>query len=110
MKKIISILLSLTIALIFTSCDEDSKDSNNLNYVTIGQDIVFEVLPDGTAAFDLPVYVTKVENFDRSFDIKLIDASTTADPSAFTIPSVVFFISFANSGNLAERKSNIFCF
>lgn len=89
MKKIISLLLYLTIALIYTSCDEDSKDSNDLNYATFGQNVVFEVLPDDNASFELPVYVTKVESFDRSLDVKLIDASTTANPSAFTIPSTV---------------------
>lgn len=101
MKKIISILLSLTIVLIFNSCSEDSKDSNNLNYVALGQNFVVEILPDGNESFDFPVYVTKIENFDRTFEIKLIEASTTADPSAYTIPSTVTVPAGASVGYVA---------
>lgn len=98
MKKIISILLSLTIVLIFNSCDEDSKDSNNLNYVALHQNYAAEVLPDGNESFDLPVYATKIENFDRTFEVRLIEASSTADPSAYTIPSTVTIPAGASTG------------
>lgn len=100
MKKIISILLSLTIVLILNSCSEDSKDSNNLNYVALHQNFVAEVLPDGNESFDFPVYATKIENFDRTFEVSLIEASSTADPSAYSIPSTVTIPAGKSTGYL----------
>lgn len=98
MKKVISLLLTLTIALIFTSCEEDLKDSNDLNYVALHQNFVAEVLPDGNESFDFPVYATQIENFDRTFEVRLIEASSTADPSAYSIPSSVTIPAGASTG------------
>jgi hypothetical protein len=87
MKKIKFLVLFTISLIVLNSCDGDDQESVNINYVGFVADFAIGVDPAGNASEDVSVYATRITNFDRTFEIKVIDASTTADPSAYNIAS-----------------------
>lgn len=100
MKKTIYILAFLFGIIAFISCEEndDTPVVTNINYVGFQSDIIIGVSPTGTGTQEIKIATSNIVNNDRVFNIVLDANLTTADASAYTIPSSVTVPANSNIG------------
>ena len=107
MKKAILLLLTIASISMLNSCDEDLKDSSNLNYVTFSQATYNAgVDPNGSTTLEIPVYSANISGSDRSFEIAVDDSSTGADGS-YQVPAAVTIPGGSNEGILSVVLSDV---
>jgi hypothetical protein len=89
-------------------CSDDLKGTKDLNYVTfeataidLGVDI------GGTNVREVKLYTTQVSGSDRTYNIKVVTASTTADPQAYEVPETITVPAGSNEGTLAITLSDV---
>jgi hypothetical protein len=88
MKKILTLLLVATLVFSVSSCDDLKDDVLQVNFVSFeATDYEFGVDIDGSSSNEIKVYTSKSSGSDRTFNIKVNDASTV-DPNAYTFTQV----------------------
>ena len=91
MKKFFISLMLLSVALVLTNCEKSDNTPAiaDIDYVSFESSFLIGVDPTGTANSEVKVAVSKASNTDRTFNLSVVDDMTTADPSAYSIPSSV---------------------
>lgn len=91
MKKILTILTIMFSLALFTNCEknDDSPAITGIDYVGFESDFQIGVDPTGTASSDVKVAVSKASSSPRVFNISVVSDMTTADASAYSVPSSV---------------------
>lgn len=108
MKRITFLLLLLVPIFTFTSCEDDIKGTEDLNYVTFEAVTMNMGVPiDGSTEREIKLYTTQVASSDRSFNINVVAASTTASPGAYSIPATVTVPANSNVGVLTIGLSDV---
>lgn len=101
MKKI-KFLLLLTVSLFtLNGCDNEDQEPIDIDYVGFVADFAIGVAPTGTKSEEVAIYATKSKNFDRTFNIEVIAASTTATANAYSVPSSVTIPAGSNKGSFS---------
>jgi hypothetical protein len=107
MKKLTTALLLIFSILAFNNCSDEVTGTKDLNY------IAFQVPPptiivekNGTITSDIHVYTTQVASSDRTFDVKVVAASTTANAASYKVPESVTVPANSNDGKLTITVSD----
>ena len=91
MKKYIYILFA-SLGLL-TSCEEDVvifDGENGQTVVQFGQSSAnLAITIDATGSIDVPVDVTTVSDSERTFNVRVVEDATTADPGSYSFGSIV---------------------
>ena len=104
--KNFKILFLAVVALLAFSC-EDEVEAPGTNYVTFeSTDYDFEVTPDGTTTRDIYVYSANFRGSERTFDVNVLTAESTADPSIYSVPATVTIPANSNVGTLSVTASD----
>ena len=101
MKKILNyIILGVFIATVY-SCDEDAT-SNSVNYLTFESGPVAATVDvgQGSSTTDVAVYAGNKSGSDRTFNVMVDTDASTADPSAYSVPSSVTIPGGSSAGAL----------
>lgn len=106
MKKIL-ILFSLVLSITFVGCNDDDGASLS-NYVTFeSTGYQFGVDINSSSSNDIKVYTSDISGTDRTYAITVVEAGTTADPAALTIPSAVTVPAGSNEGVFTVEISDL---
>jgi hypothetical protein len=91
MKKLLSILILTLSLFVFTNCEknEDSAIITKIDYVGFESGFVAGVDPTGTLEQEIKIAVSQISSADRTFNIAVVADLTSADPSAYSLPSSV---------------------
>ncbi|MFY0603624.1 MAG: hypothetical protein JXQ93_06715 [Flavobacteriaceae bacterium] len=109
MKKITQLLfLALTITF-FASCEEStSTDPTGVNYVTFeAATYTFGVDIGSTNTNDIKVYAANISGSERTINVSVVAAGTSADPASYTVPTTVTIPANSNVGTLSITVSDI---
>jgi len=93
--------------LVFYNCD-DSQENNTINYVsfeTTSYDFGVDI--GSSSSNDINIYSTTISNSERTFDISILTDVTTADASAYTVPSSVTIPAKSNIGVFSVSISDL---
>lgn len=97
MKKLLILFLALVTTSIFVSCDSDD-DAASLNYVAFqNEPSNVEVEFNGSTTYDVKVYTANVVGSDRTFNIRVSDASSLS-AEAYAVPATVTVPGGSNEG------------
>ena len=91
MKKLVT-LLSLIISIaLFTNCQEndDTPAILGIDYVGFESDFQIGVDPNGNASQEVRIAVSQASGSDRTFNLSVNADMTTADASAYSVPSSI---------------------
>lgn len=107
MKKITNLLM-ITIALfVFNGCADKIDGTVDLNYASFEANTpTIIVEKDGTTSTDIYVYTTQMTGSDRTFNISVVEASTTVNTEAYTVPATVTVPANSNKGTLTVSVSD----
>lgn len=89
MKKIITLIAITLSVVVFTNCEENDTTPAilEIDYVGLESDFTVGVDPTGTTSQEVRIATSTTTNSDRSFTITVDTDLTTADASAYTLPS-----------------------
>lgn len=108
MKKLTYLLLITISLVVFNSCEDDSINTKDLNYISFeGLTYNFGVALDNSSTRDIKVYSTQITGSDRTFNVKVLTASSTASPAAYTVPSTVTIPANSNVGLLSVNIKDL---
>ncbi|WP_324720943.1 hypothetical protein [Salinimicrobium sp. HB62] len=106
MKKYLLLLVATFSMSMFVGCDFD-EDLEPLSYATfergplsVGVDI------DGSRTYDVTVFTGNVVGSDRTIDVT-VDASSTLDAAAYSVPATVTIPANSNEGTLTIDVSDV---
>lgn len=100
MKRIKYLFLITILTFAFNSCADDHEDvTTNLNFITFA-DTSLDLIVNKNESnnIDVTIYTTKISSSDRTITIGVDIDQTTADPSAYTIPTSVTIPANTNVG------------
>ncbi len=85
---------------VFTNCEknEDSLTIEDINYVGFESDRILGVDPAGTLSQELIIATSTTSSSDRTFNIEIDTDLTTADASAYSVPSSITVPANSNVG------------
>lgn len=91
MKKITTILAIVFGLMLFTDCKEndDTPTILGIDFVGFESDFQIGVDPTGNTSQEVKIAVSQASGADRSFNLSVNADMTTADPSAYSVPSTV---------------------
>ncbi|ULC60223.1 hypothetical protein MBM09_04350 [Flaviramulus sp. BrNp1-15] len=91
MKKIAIILTVMFSIALFTNCEEndDTPAITGIDFVGFESDFQIGVDPTGNASQEVKVAISQSSGSDRTFNLSVNTDLTTADASAYSIPSSV---------------------
>lgn len=100
MKKLIFSLAVVTSIVLFTNCEknDDSPTILEIDYVGFEADFTIGVDPTGNMSQEVRVATSNKASSDRSFTIAVDTDLSTADPSAYSVPSSVTVPAGSNVG------------
>ncbi len=107
MKKILNyIILGVFITAAY-SCEEDAT-SNSANYLTFASSsqVATVDVGEGSATMDVTVYTGNKSGSDRTFSV-MVDAASSADPSAYSVPLSVTVPGGTNVGTIAVTLNEV---
>ena len=108
MKRITFLLLLLVPIFVFNSCEDDIKGTEDLNYITFEAATMNMGVPiGGSADREIKLYTTQVTSADRSFNINVVSATTTATAGSYTVPATVTVPANSNVGILTIGLSDV---
>lgn len=106
MKKLKIILFAALAILTFNSCEEETPEPQNANYITFAKTSYSTgVDVGGSTTVEIPVYTANVVGTDRSFDISILPTSTAAAGS-YTVPSTVTIPAGSNEATLSIQLTD----
>ena len=107
MKKIIYLSLLILSFVGITSCGDDPIGTKDINYIAFQVNTpTIIVEKNGSTKTDIHVYTTQVTSLDRTFDVKVVAASTTANAASYNVPAAVTVPANSNDGKLAVTVSD----
>ncbi|WP_203258044.1 hypothetical protein [Hyunsoonleella ulvae] len=100
MKKILTILTIALSVCMFTNCEknEDTPAILDVNYVGFESRPLIGVDPTATATEEIKVATSNTSSASRTFNIVVNTDDTTADPSAYSVPTSVTVPANSNLG------------
>ncbi|WP_299557137.1 hypothetical protein [Seonamhaeicola sp.] len=100
MKKILYIFTLMLSIVLITNCEEntDSAKILEINYVGFESKPLLGVDPTATATEEIKIATSNTTSADRTFNIVVNTDMTTADASAYTVPSSVTVPANSNIG------------
>lgn len=103
MKKITTILTIMLCLILFTNCEknDDSPVITNIDYVGFESGFIVGVDPTGTLTQEVEIATSNTISNDRTFNLIIDEDLTTADPSAYTVPTSVTVTSNSNTGTFS---------
>ncbi|GAA4280834.1 hypothetical protein [Gaetbulibacter aestuarii] len=107
MKKLIYICVTFLALFTIQSC-EDSLLEADLNYVAFGKASYSTSVPvSGSTTVDIPVYTSNITGADRTFNVAVDAANSTAAAGSFTVPGSVTIPGGTNEGTLSVALSDV---
>ena len=101
-------MLLLVSVFAFNSCDEEFGGTQDLNYVTFEAPTVnVSVETGGSTEKTVKVYTTQVTGADRTFNVLVDAAKTTADASSYVLPATVTIPANSNVGELKVKVNGV---
>jgi len=109
MKKIKYLLLITILIFAFNSCADDHEDvTTNLNFVTFANSsLKLVVNKNESNNIDVTLFTTNISGSDRAISIYVDLDQTTADPSAYTIPTSVTIPANSNAGTFNINVTDV---
>ena len=108
MKRLSIIMLLLVSVFAFNSCDEEFGGTQDLNYITFEAPTVnISVETGGSTERAVKVYTTQVTGADRTFNVLVDAAKTTADASSYVLPGTVTIPANSNEGELKVKVNGV---
>lgn len=105
MKKIILMLLTISL-FVFYNCDSD--DQKTINYVSFETTSYnFGVDIQSSSSNEIKIFTTTISSSDRVFNISILDDLSSADPASYTIPTFVTVPANTNVGTFAVNISDL---
>ncbi|MFD2725197.1 hypothetical protein [Hyunsoonleella rubra] len=91
MRKNIILIFTVFSLVLFTNCKEndDTPAILNIDYVGFESGFTIGVAPDGNISQEVRIAVSIISSSDRTFELTVNEDFTTADASAYSIPSSV---------------------
>lgn len=106
MKHILVTVLIL-MGLTLFNC-KDSQDFELINYIAFENTVYdFGVEIQGNSTNQIKVYTTQITGSDRQFNVEVDAEASSADPSAYAVPSTVIVPANTNVGELPITISDI---
>ncbi|KJD31492.1 hypothetical protein PK35_13835 [Tamlana nanhaiensis] len=101
MKKIGIIITLIFSIVLFTDCKEndDTPAILSIDYVGFESDFQIGVDPSGTVSKEVKIAVSQLSGSERTFNLSINSDLTTANPSAYSIPSSVSIPANSKSGS-----------
>lgn len=93
-----------------TGCENDSPIAvSEIDYIGFESGFTIGVDPTGSITQAVTIATSTVMNSDRTFSLSVVTDKTTADPSAYTVPSTVIVPANSNIGtfNVEIEGSNV---
>lgn len=101
-------MLLLVSVFAFNSCDEEFGGTKDLNYITFEAPAVnISVETGGSTERAVKVYTTQVTGADRTFNVLVDAAKTTADASSYVLPGTVTIPANTNVGELKVKVNGV---
>ncbi len=108
MKKITYLIVVFLAIFAFNNCSDDIAGTEDLNYVTFeATSIDMGVDIGGTAEYEVKVFTTKKMGSDRTFAIKVVSESTTADAATYSVATTVTVPANATEGTFTVNLSDV---
>jgi hypothetical protein len=108
MKKIIYLSLLILSFVGINSCEDGINGTKDINYVSFqGATSSIVVEKNSTASKDIKIYTTQITGSERTFNIKVLTALSTADPASYTVPATVTVPANANVGTFTVNISDV---
>ncbi len=107
MKKLTTLLLLIFSLLAFNNCSDDVIGTKDLNYIAFQVNTpTIIVEKNGSTTADIHVYTTQVTGSDRTFNVTVVTASTTANATTYNVPATVTVPANSNDGILTITVSD----
>lgn len=107
MKKLTTILLLIFSLLAFNNCSDEVAGTKDINYIAFQVNTpTIIVEKGGSTSPDIHVYTTQVTSSDRTFNVKVVAASTTANAASYKVPATVTVPANSNDGKLTITVSD----
>jgi hypothetical protein len=108
MKKTIFLLFAIFTVLTFNNCKEELVDTQNLNYVTFEvPSFDFGVDLNSSNTREIKIYSTQVSGSDRTYNLRVIEDATSADPNSYEVPATVTIPANSNEGVFSVTVSDV---
>ena len=104
MKRIAFFTLLLLSAFGFDSCKDQIAGTEFINYAAFDTNVPTIIVVKGsTTDVDINVYATKPTGVERTFDVAVVAANTTANTASYSVPTTITIPANSNKGTITVK-------
>lgn len=108
MKKIKYLIIFTLSLFVLNSCGDEVDSTKDFNYISFESTAyTFGVDLNSSNTRDVKVYTTQVTGSDRTFNVTVDLAKSTADPASYTVPASVIIPANSNVGLLSIEITDL---